>query len=210
MQRIKATIILRDVTDSRLFERTLRLLPDVKQVVGCVKCLTATGARRKGKQWETQAAKELSLWISAGKDPHVFTRRSGSGGSGRDKRGFSGCCGDLQSDKPLGQQLLEWYCIELKFYEDLTDELWRFFTGQKAPTLAGFWKQACKAVIPYENRHPLLIVKINNRRPICFTSDARLGRRLRSYFNILGNDNVWCFAFDCFKELEPIIGRRGL
>lgn len=203
MQRVKVALILEDGVDLRLFERTLRGLSEINLVVKCTKGLTVVAANKKGRKWESDAAEELSLWISEGKDPHVFTKRGGSGGAGRDKRGFSGCCSDLQSDKTIGDALLNLYCIELKFYEDLTDELWRFFTGQKTPTLSSFWQQVCKAAKPYTKRQPLLIVKINNRRPLCFTTDRALCAN--SYYGFLNNDPVWCFPFDSFLELKPII-----
>jgi len=203
MQRVKISLLLEDGVDPRLFEKTLRHLSGVNLVIKCTKGLAVGAAGRKGRQWEVQAAEDLSLWISGGKDSHVFTKRGGSGGARRDKRGFSGCCGDLQSDKPIGDPFLNAYCIELKFYEDLTDELWRFFTGQKTPTLSSFWRQVCKAVKPYKKRKPLLIVKINNRRPICFVGGDKLCAN--SYHGLLDDDRVWCFQFDNFLELKPII-----
>lgn len=202
MQRVKVSLLLEDGVDPRSFEKTLRHLSDVNLVLKCTKGLTVVAAGRKGRKWEADAAEELSLWVSGGKDPHVFTKRGGSGGARRDQRGFSGCCSDLQSDKPIGDALLNLYCIEFKFYEDLTDELWRFFTNQKTPTLSTFWRQVCKAAKPYKKRKPLLVVKINNRRPICFTTDHTLCAN--SYYGFLDDDPVWCFPFDSFLELKPI------
>lgn len=201
MQRLKITLMIKPGVDSRVFEAVLRKLPQVGKVTKCVKGLTAVGARRKGMVWEKQLAEKLSLWISGDTDPHIFTKRSGSGGSNRDRRGFSGCCGDLQSDKEIGRKFLDVYCVEAKFYEDLSDELWRFFTGGTTPTFQQFWAQTCTATAPYKNRFPLLIVKINNRKGICFCNDHTLCQQLNSYYGHIGTDEVGCFSLDSLLTL---------
>jgi hypothetical protein len=203
MQRLKLTLMIKAGVDSRVFEAILRKLPQVEKITKCVKGLTAVGARRKGMVWEKQLAEDLSLWVSDGADPHVFTKRSGSGGSKRDQRGFSGCCGDLQSDKEIGRILLDVYCVEAKFYEDLSDELWRFFTDQRTPTLQTFWSQVCTATAPYKDRFPLLIVKINNRKAICFCNNHVLCQELNSYYGHIGADEVGCFSLSSLLASVP-------
>jgi len=210
MQRVHTTVMLADGVDARYFEKIIRNMPEVAKVVKCRKGLTPVASHRKGRRWERDAAKLLSLWISGGEDEHVFTNRSGSGGSGRDQRGFSGCCGDIQTDKPVGQDFIDKYCVEFKFYEDLTDELWKFFVGMKTPRLTSFWDQARKATDPYPQKQPLLIVKINNRPALVFSVNDALGRRLCGFAGVLHHSLVWCFAFDLLLRVDPlfVIGKK--
>lgn len=118
----------------------------------------------KGAAYERRVAKDLSLWASGGKDPHVFSRRAGSGGSPRDLEGHSGASGDIYADKPSGRWLTDSISFELKFWKSLERDLWYLIAGDtQVGKIPVFIDQAAKSAAVYK-RWWCLILK-GNRLP---------------------------------------------
>jgi len=72
----------------------------------------------KGGQFEREICKTLSLWWTGDDRDDVFWRTSQSGGRAttRSKEGREtfGQYGDIQATDPIGQPLINFFCIELK------------------------------------------------------------------------------------------------
>ena len=122
----------------------------------------------KGALFERSVAKSLSLALTDGKDAYAVSRRSASGGSMRDKMGLSSQGGDLQSDKKEARWFFDMYCVELKHYADLKNDLWSFFEDEGRGKIYEFIKQAKKAA-EVVDKHYLLIVKTNRKAPLVIT-----------------------------------------
>lgn len=120
----------------------------------------ASHGKQKGASFERVVCKELSLWISGGKQKDLFWRSAMSGG--RATLGFargeklSRQAGDISAVHPDGHQLTDAYYVECKFYRDL--ELGAFLEGRGK--LARFWAEADKGARKHD-RAPLLIAKQN-------------------------------------------------
>jgi hypothetical protein len=75
-------------------------------------------AKGTGGQFERHIATELSLWWTNGADDYVFWRSQGSGGRatrrGKGGRSTSGQYGDICAVKPIGEPLIDFFCLELK------------------------------------------------------------------------------------------------
>ena len=79
----------------------------------------AKKARNKGKRWERQFARELSLWWSEDKDPDIFRRSFGSRTTvDADSQGR-----DIMAVKKEGYGLTKYINFELKNREDI--DLWK-------------------------------------------------------------------------------------
>ncbi len=136
---------------------------------------------KKGSQWERDFAKQLSKWWSDGKDEYIFSRRSGSGGSKRDQNGWSEASGDIHLDKPEGMPLISTFSFECKFIQDFTANYWKAFTGQVDRELLAFWQQTVNSAAPYPLRKLMLVIKTNNRKPICITNALFIKERVQVY-----------------------------
>lgn len=157
----------------------------------------------KGGAWEREFAKRLSLWWTCDKDPHVFARRSGSGGAGRDKSGSSGHAGDIFADKPEGKLFTDEFSVELKFYGDLTGALWALFVHDETKQLRDFWEQARNAAEAY-GRGTMLILKTNGRDPIMITDSEWVGNATGALPRRLSGEPVEvCTVSDFFREIKP-------
>jgi hypothetical protein len=162
------------------------------------------GAIAKGSQFEREFGKKLSLWWSNGEDAFIFSRRGGSGGSFRDKKGHSGSSGDIMADKPSGEPFTLRYSVELKFYADLTNQFWSILTGDSAKTIENFWEQCCDSAKPY-NRYGLLILRCNGKQPIVLTNDPWFISLSPTFQVMVGNYYLSCLSLRNFFELDATI-----
>ena len=90
-------------------------------------------ARNKGKRWERQFSRELSLWWSEGKDPDIFRRAFGS----RATVDADSQARDIMAVKEEGYNFTSRYDVELK---NCKIDLWReFLKGEKA--LIYIWRE---------------------------------------------------------------------
>lgn len=137
--------------------------------------IKATSARPKGRGFERDFAAELSLWWTADQDKHVFAPRMASGAARRDTKGHSGAAADIHADKAIGEQFINRWAVECKFYADATPDVWLFMQGSFSARLHGDWQQVITAAAPYD-RYSLLVVRTNNRKPLIFTDDIDLVR----------------------------------
>lgn len=115
------------------------------------------GGKAKGTAFERQVCKELSLWVSHGKNQDLFWRSSISGGratvalrKGRDIK----AAGDICAVDPEGHKLTDRYFIECKHVRDLM--LHRFMVHEGM--LWGFWEKAIEQALEHK-RSPMLIAK---------------------------------------------------
>lgn len=180
-----------------------------------VRCETITlpskpgSGGKKGTSWEREFGKELSKWWSGGKDPNVFTNRSGSGGRKRDKQGDSGHSGDIYADKIEGLPFTERYSMELKFYGDLSPCLWALFSRESTKQLDEFWEQAVTAAEPY-NRFVLLVLRANGRKPLIVTDDIRLTELLNGFFRMVMQTTVGVIPLEDLFGASPTDLMGGL
>ena len=155
----------------------------------------------KGSAFERKIAKALSLWVDPN-DAHIFARRSGSGGARRDKSGDSGHAGDIFADKAAGHELLDFLTFELKFYKDLSGDLWHWLAGEPSK----IWKfihQAKESAEPYD-RYWAVIIKSNRRETLMLTNFN--GIRKHIFNNIIARDNhkscITLINFDDFIKTD--------
>src|SRR5687767_11847864 len=106
-------------------------------------------SKAKGSQFERVVCKQLSLWVSGGKQQDCFWRSAMSGGratvrnksaAGRVRRTVVRQGGDIASVAPEGHALTDKFYVECKNYKQLAlDRFLLLNTGN----LAKFWKETC-------------------------------------------------------------------
>jgi hypothetical protein len=126
----------------------------------------APKGRGRGFGYEREIAKRLSLWVTLGENSKVFWRTMGSGG--RFSRGEASvhACGDICTEDPVGQPLIDAFSIEIKRYDEL--ELFDLIMpykkrkpGNPIPNdIKHFWRQ-CQTDASMADKHGWLIMKKN-------------------------------------------------
>ena len=151
----------------------------------------------KGADFERLIARELSLWLSEGDDPYVFSRRPLSGGSVRDKTGKSLSSGDIFADKPLGRCLTDKISFELKTVRDLYLPLWRHLDGSSHKVIRDFIAQSEEAAAPYD-RYWAVIMKTLRCKPLFLTNYPLFQPK----YNILVKNSWPVWSLDEFMTPE--------
>jgi hypothetical protein len=144
----------------------------------------AINSKQKGSTFERLVCRELSLWISSGKNEDCFWRSAMSGGRStvafaKGKR-LATQAGDISAIDPAGAKLTDKYLIECKHYRDLC------FAGLllKRGKLADFWLETRKQAAQYK-KHPLLIAKQNNHPIIvCLSKEGQVELALNAHWMI--------------------------
>ena len=118
------------------------------------------GGKSKGSSFEREICRELSLWVSNGKQEDIFWRSSISGGRStvayaKGKR-FAAQAGDISCVDPAGFAFTNRFYIECKFYKDL--DYIGLITGKGH--LIDFWEETKLQAKKYK-KLPLLIAKQN-------------------------------------------------
>ena len=149
----------------------------------------------KGANFERYVAEKLSLWASKGQDKYVFHRRSGSGGAKRDKIGSTDFTGDIYADKELGRSLTNIISFELKFYQELTGDVFYLATGKITNKIRSFILQA-EDDAKIHNRKFFLILKANLRPSIVITNCGDSIIPFFAYYDI------------CFGEMHTVDKNR--
>ena len=133
------------------------------------------GGKAKGAQFERDVCRDLSLWVSEGKQEDIFWRSAMSGGRStiaakRGKR-LAAQAGDISCIHEMGMKFAAKFLIECKFYADL--QYGGLMTGKGH--LVEFWQETVTEAVRCE-KFPLLIAKQNRISPMaCLGSDgARL------------------------------------
>jgi len=117
-------------------------------------------SKQKGASFEREVCKQLSLWVSYGKQEDVYWRSSMSGGrstvaAAKGKR-LAAQAGDISCIHPVGRPFADRFLIECKFYRDLGFQGLITGTGH----LIDFWNETARQAEKY-GRMPLLIAKQN-------------------------------------------------
>jgi len=123
------------------------------------------GGKQKGASFEREVCRELSLWISHGKQEDVFWRSAMSGGRStvaalKGKR-LAAQSGDISCIHPTGAAFASRFFIECKSYANLN--FLGLLTGKGH--LIEFWGEALVQATAY-SKLPLLIAKQNHMLPM--------------------------------------------
>lgn len=131
------------------------------------------GGKAKGASFEREVCKQLSLWISQGKNEDVFWRSAMSGGrstvAARKGKRLAQQAGDISCISPVGQAFIDDFFIECKCYKSLNFE--GLITGRGK--LVEFWNIAKREAALY-GKSPLLIAKQNNQPAIVCLDEPHL------------------------------------
>jgi hypothetical protein len=119
--------------------------------------VVSVNGKQKGGEYERSICKQLSLWVSKGKDVDLYWRAAISGGRATVQKGKVRQSGDITAVAPEAHVLTDKLYIECKFYKNLSIDC--FIKGKG--TLIDFWKVAVKESSKY-NKIPVLIFKQNN------------------------------------------------
>jgi hypothetical protein len=122
--------------------------------------MRAGGGKQKGAGYERKVCVALSKWLSRGKRQDLFWRSAMSGGRATlaHAKGvkLSTQGGDISAIDPLGAALTDRFCIEVKFYKDLSLHAFLLDYGK----LSKFWAQAKRDASRY-GKEPMLIARQN-------------------------------------------------
>jgi hypothetical protein len=118
------------------------------------------GGKQKGAQFERDVCRELSLWVSHGKQEDVYWRSAMSGGRStvaalKGKR-LAAQSGDLSCVHEVGYAFASKFIVECKFYADLN--FLGLLTGKGK--LMEFWGELLVQAAAY-SKLPMLIAKQN-------------------------------------------------
>ena len=130
-------------------------------------------SKQKGKRFEKEVCKKLSLWVSGGKRTDLFVPSTGSGSLSTvhsDQKLYASHCGDVTPSDPEGFQLCNKWMIECKSYKDL-EILKLFFRHIKnqektSPILMEFMSKAIEEAKVHK-KNAMLIVKQNRSLSLC-------------------------------------------
>lgn len=163
------------------------------------------GGKAKGSEFERRVAKELSLWLTVGKDSKQLIRSVLSGGwHGRQTEATTEGwrqVGDLAPNGPAGEAFRRLYAIECKHRRSI-DLLSLWTRTADKDSIFVWWdklaQESAKAGV-----QPILIFRMNGR-PIMVMMPERhspLGVRY-AYFNWL-KDSPVVFPFEQLLEQDP-------
>jgi len=164
----------------------------------------ARKGREKGKRWERQFARELSLWWSEGEDKDIFRRTFGS----RSIVEADSQARDIMAVKGEGYRFTSRYDIELK---NCKIDLWKnFLKGEKAQ-IYQWWDQAERE--KKENKQVFLVIKSNWGKPLVVIGEL-LYQHLLSFFGskfspsllkwrVLGDNRLFIFPWEEWKKFDP-------
>jgi len=129
--------------------------------------------KSKGSAFERWAAKQLSLWLTDGKDATQLIRSVLSGGWSA--RGANQV-GDLAANGPMGEAFRKVFAVECKHHREI--DLWDAWTIQDGGKWLRWWgKLLDEAVIA--GLEPMLIMRAN-RKPDMVGLRHQLVRRIWS------------------------------
>lgn len=185
--------------------------------------MKAGGGKSKGGSFEREMSRELSLWISNGKDNNLLWRSATSGGAAtiRRKKGIttglaSAHLGDMCAvgDNPLGHKFVRTFHAEMKFYKDLKfSSLMRFEKKnkfgnrrKKEPGVFDVWD----VMRVTSSRVPLMILK-QNFCQVLLVLPVLIGEKIttllpimifpgKNMYIFLMNDFLRCYSFERICE----------
>lgn len=158
------------------------------------------GGHAKGASFERKACRELSLWLSEGKNDDLFWRSAMSGGratvqfkKGRENRSQ---VGDLSPISSKGETLTDLCIFECKFYRDL--QMIGLYLGLKTG-INKHWKELQEDA-SLRHKWPVLIAR-QNRTPtfMCLSTPAveffSLESAVIAFFPALDLNLLWYDVF---------------
>ena len=142
--------------------------------------------QKKGKAFEKEISKELSLWWSIGKRDDIFYCTAGSGSrfTSRKKRGndTANSCGDLSYTDSDGKPFMDRFSVELKNgYSDSLDLLSIIDSENKNHMLME-WVTKAKKEIEEAGREQFLIIFKRDRKNKVVCIDSRFLEQLDNEF----------------------------
>lgn len=148
----------------------------------------------KGSQFERNISRELSLWLSKGKDDSIFWRSPGSG-SWATRKGVSSTvgAGDILTLKPEGEKLLKYTTIELK--RGYTAELLKALLSEKSK-MDDFLDQVKKAANQANTKIFWLIWKPDRRDALLITNK----RYVLPFILEIHHKNLFIYKWDEFLK----------
>lgn len=161
------------------------------------------GGKAKGSSFERQICKELSLWISGGEFADIFWRSAMSGGRSTVamKKGtkLSAQAGDVSSIHSLGNEFIDRFMIEAKFYKTLNYE--SLIKGKG--NLLAFWQRATHDA-KLHGKKPLLIAKQNHFPIVVCLSKAGIRHfRITKIKLKVYEADMYVILWDDFLKLNP-------
>lgn len=162
------------------------------------------GGKSKGASFERQISKDLSLWVSNGKNQDVFWRSAMSGGrtTVAMKKGnkLSAQAGDLSSIHRLGHSLIDVFVIECKAYKSLNFESMIKGKGH----LLDFWKKVREEAVTHD-KLPMLVGKQNNHPIIaCLCREGIKRLSFTGFIKVKVIDhNLNIILWDDFLKRDP-------
>lgn len=195
-----------------------------KKAVATAKKKAVNGAA-KGADFERLMARELSLWISAGKSDDLLWRSGGSGARSTSRFKKKGGkhldyqSADIALVHPEAKPFADRFVTECKFYRQL--DLHRMFHGARASLIGAWWSKVSREAANV-HKEPLLIVKGNGLAPLIFSTASRmqstgLSNDVREARVIIGALDAGCVelsvlintnTFEQFAE-QAIVPRKG-
>lgn len=127
----------------------------------------AVNGKQKGSSFEREVCKQLSLWVTHGKNVDVFWRSAMSGGRATVKAGLVRQAGDITAVAPEGHILTDHLYFECKHLKEITfDSLIK-----RSGALLPIWYKTIAEAEKY-NRYPVLIFR-QNHWPVVFCAGLR-------------------------------------
>lgn len=162
------------------------------------------GGKQKGAGFERLVCKSLSEWLTGGERQDIFWRSAMSGGRATVglKKGsiFSSQVGDISSIDSIGQNFIDTFSVECKFYKDVNSGNLIF---GKDCVLLNFWYQA-RSDARKHHKIPLLIVKQNNKPIIIITNKKGIEKLVGVFVIALIYDyGMYIALFDELLETKP-------
>jgi hypothetical protein len=127
--------------------------------------MTGKSSKRKGSAWERNVGKMLSLWLTKGERPDLFSRNVLSGGSftraaAAGKHG--GMPGDIIAAHPLALAFVQTFAVECKHQRDVNLERYVLSAG-KTDSFLGRTVDLIRSQTDGNDLNWLVIAKQNNR-----------------------------------------------
>ncbi len=164
------------------------------------------GGKSKGSQFERDVCKKLSNWISYDLRDDLFWRSAMSGGRATVgmKKGIvrSNQAGDITSIDPLGQNLIDTFVIECKFYKNIQLHSLLFGTP-KNNSIFEFWRVLNEKASEL-NKDPMLIIKQNGMPTLLCIRESSSTVKKRNFNRILSEDYDM-IPLAIFKHTGPAI-----
>lgn len=135
--------------------------------------------RAKGQDFEREAARKISLWISDNKDKDLLWRSAGSGGRAASGHGIE--YGDLSVHKfdPIAVEFIKNFCVELKRWKEVNPAKMMY---NPHDDLLKEWLKNYRVADKF-NVNPLLIVKVDFVEPF-WLFDGGMGMPLARRLNL--------------------------